>query len=86
MQPKTALLHGRSVIYTEVGTGPVLLLIHGMGGSYENWQAVIEPLARREAWEYPNAEGSLLSPSVVGFRWTTRLPERPACSLQPPRA
>ena len=46
VQPNTALLHGRSVTYTEVGTGPVLLLIHGMGGSYENWHAVIEPLAR----------------------------------------
>ena len=36
---------GKSVSYTEAGTGgPVLLLIHGMGGSSENWRAVIEPL------------------------------------------
>jgi len=39
------MLHGRSVTYAEAGEGPVLLLIHGMGGSFENWQAVIEPLA-----------------------------------------
>ncbi|HLM85191.1 MAG TPA: alpha/beta fold hydrolase [Solirubrobacteraceae bacterium] len=46
-QPKTLTLHGRSVTYAEAGSGPVLLLIHGMAGTYENWQAVIEPLARR---------------------------------------
>ncbi len=28
------------------GGGPVLLLIHGMAGTYESWQEVIEPLAR----------------------------------------
>ena len=29
----------------EAGSGPVLLLIHGMAGTAENWEAVIEPLA-----------------------------------------
>jgi pimeloyl-ACP methyl ester carboxylesterase len=42
----TALIHGRSVSYTEAGSGPVLLLVHGMAGSRENWREVIEPLAR----------------------------------------
>ena len=46
MESKTAMLHGRSVSYVGAGAGPVLLLIHGMAGTYENWQAVIEPLAR----------------------------------------
>jgi pimeloyl-ACP methyl ester carboxylesterase len=40
------LIHGRSVSYTEAGSGPVLLLVHGMAGSRENWREVIEPLAR----------------------------------------
>ncbi len=42
---KAVTLHGRSVTYAEAGAGPVLLLIHGMGGTSENWRAVIEPLA-----------------------------------------
>jgi len=45
MEVKTETLHGRSVSYAEAGEGPVLLLIHGMGGNFENWQEVIEPLA-----------------------------------------
>jgi pimeloyl-ACP methyl ester carboxylesterase len=54
---KTAMLHGRSVTYTETGTGPVVLLIHGMAGSCENWQAVIEPLARHYTVVAPDLPG-----------------------------
>jgi pimeloyl-ACP methyl ester carboxylesterase len=43
---KTIPLHGREVAYVESGSGPVLLLIHGMAGTSETWEAVIEPLAR----------------------------------------
>jgi len=50
-------LHGRAVSYAEEGSGPVLLLIHGMGGSYENWQAVIEPLARHHTVVAPDLPG-----------------------------
>ncbi|HEY5053820.1 MAG TPA: alpha/beta fold hydrolase [Solirubrobacterales bacterium] len=46
MKIKSASVHGRSVNYVEAGAGPVLLLIHGMAGSTENWREVIEPLAR----------------------------------------
>ncbi|HSZ06761.1 MAG TPA: alpha/beta fold hydrolase [Solirubrobacteraceae bacterium] len=42
---KTVSLHGREVSYAEAGSGPVLLLIHGMAGTHESWRAVIEPLA-----------------------------------------
>jgi pimeloyl-ACP methyl ester carboxylesterase len=38
-------VHGRSVSYVEAGSGPLLLLIHGMAGTAENWHSVIEPLA-----------------------------------------
>ena len=31
--------------FIEAGSGPVLLLIHGMAGTCANWEAVIEPLA-----------------------------------------
>lgn len=57
MRPTTAELHGRLVNYVEAGDGPVLLLIHGMAGSYENWEAVIEPLARRYTIVAPDLPG-----------------------------
>jgi pimeloyl-ACP methyl ester carboxylesterase len=47
IEARTVALHGRHVTYLEAGNGPVLLLIHGMAGTCENWRAVIEPLARR---------------------------------------
>jgi pimeloyl-ACP methyl ester carboxylesterase len=31
--------------FVEAGSGPVLLLIHGMAGTCANWESVIEPLA-----------------------------------------
>src|SRR3954470_594393 len=31
--------------FIEAGSGPVLLLIHGMAGACPNWESVIEPLA-----------------------------------------
>jgi pimeloyl-ACP methyl ester carboxylesterase len=45
MEPRTVSLHGRSVSYVQEGSGPVLLLIHGMAGTCETWRPVIEPLA-----------------------------------------
>jgi pimeloyl-ACP methyl ester carboxylesterase len=44
-QNKTATVHGRTVSYAEAGSGDLLLLIHGMAGTSENWGSVIEPLA-----------------------------------------
>jgi pimeloyl-ACP methyl ester carboxylesterase len=43
---QTLTLHGHSITYMQKGSGPVLLLIHGMAGSLETWRAVIDPLAR----------------------------------------
>jgi pimeloyl-ACP methyl ester carboxylesterase len=57
MEVREETLHGRKVNYTEAGAGPVLLLIHGMGGSAENWRAVIEPLARDHTVIVPNLPG-----------------------------
>jgi pimeloyl-ACP methyl ester carboxylesterase len=50
-------MHGRPVIYAEAGAGPVLLLVHGMGGGYENWREVIAPLARRYTVIAPDLPG-----------------------------
>ena len=57
IKPRTVTLHGRPVTYAQAGSGPVLLLIHGMGGTYENWQAVIEPLAREHTVVAPDLPG-----------------------------
>ncbi len=54
---KTISLHGRTVSYTARGGGPVLLLIHGMGGRYQNWQPVIESLARHHTVVAPDLPG-----------------------------
>jgi pimeloyl-ACP methyl ester carboxylesterase len=56
-ESKTVTLHGRAVTYAEAGNGPLLLLIHGMAGTYENWQAVIEPLARDHTVVAPDLPG-----------------------------
>jgi pimeloyl-ACP methyl ester carboxylesterase len=57
MQIKTATVHGRSVSYVEAGEGPVLLLIHGIAGTCENWREVVEPLARRHTVIAPDFPG-----------------------------
>ncbi len=54
---KAATVHGRSVAYTEAGSGPVLLLVHGIAVSSENWQPVIEPLGRTYTVIAPDLPG-----------------------------
>jgi pimeloyl-ACP methyl ester carboxylesterase len=57
VEVKTETLHGRPVTYAEAGEGPALLLIHGMGGTFQNWQEVIEPLARTHTVIAPDLPG-----------------------------
>src|SRR5271166_4198541 len=57
MKSRSVLLHGQPVTYVEAGSGPVLLLIHGMAGSIGNWQEVIEPLARHHTVVAPDLPG-----------------------------
>src|SRR6201996_1206656 len=45
-EDRTLTLHGHSVRYVQEGSGPVLLLVHGIAGALDTWRAVIEPLAR----------------------------------------
>ena len=51
------MLHGRSITYREAGEGPVLLLIHGMAGTSEGWDAVIGRLARGHTVIAPDFPG-----------------------------
>jgi pimeloyl-ACP methyl ester carboxylesterase len=57
IEPRTITLHGRELSYVQAGSGPVLLLIHGIAGTLENWQAVIEPLARGHTVLAPDLPG-----------------------------
>jgi pimeloyl-ACP methyl ester carboxylesterase len=57
METKTATLHGREVAYAEAGSGPVLLLIHGIGGTCESWQVAIDLLARHHTVIAPDLPG-----------------------------
>jgi pimeloyl-ACP methyl ester carboxylesterase len=56
-EPRTIMLHGRPVSYVQEGSGPVLLLIHGMAGTLENWRAVVEPLALAHTVIAPDLPG-----------------------------
>jgi pimeloyl-ACP methyl ester carboxylesterase len=44
-RPRAVEVHGRPMNFIEAGSGPVLLLIHGMAGTCANWESVIEPLS-----------------------------------------
>jgi len=61
VETKTALVHGRLVSYVAGGSGPVLVLIHGIAGSAENWEQVIAPLALRNTVIAPDFPGHGLS-------------------------
>jgi pimeloyl-ACP methyl ester carboxylesterase len=56
-ESKKVPLHGRDIAYAEAGSGPVLLLIHGMAGNFENWREVIAPLARQHTVIAPDLPG-----------------------------
>jgi pimeloyl-ACP methyl ester carboxylesterase len=61
VETKTVQVHGRAVSYVEAGSGELLLLIHGMAGTAENWQSVVEPLALRHNVIAPDFPGHGLS-------------------------
>src|SRR6202142_2803100 len=57
MRTKTVSLHGREVTYAAAGSGPALLLIHGMGGAREGWKDVIALLSREHTVIAPDLPG-----------------------------
>ena len=50
-------LSGGALTYTMAGTGPVLLLIHGLGGTRKTWRHLITPLARTYTVIAPDLPG-----------------------------
>jgi len=57
MQPETINLHGHDVSFRRAGSGPAIVLIHGITGSAETWSDVIGPLARHHTVIAPDLLG-----------------------------
>jgi pimeloyl-ACP methyl ester carboxylesterase len=57
VSPRKVELHGRAVSYLGGGEGGVLLLIHGMAGTSDNWRGVLEPLAHHHTVIAPDLPG-----------------------------
>jgi pimeloyl-ACP methyl ester carboxylesterase len=55
---KTIPIFGQTIHYWDVGSGPVVVLVHGLGSSKEDWLSVIGPLSRNHR---------LLIPDQIGF-------------------
>jgi pimeloyl-ACP methyl ester carboxylesterase len=55
--------HGQRIAYASVGTGPLVLLLHGLGGTADFWQPAIERLVNRY---------SLLIPDLLGFGYSDK--------------
>jgi triacylglycerol lipase len=44
---KWATVFGAKIRYLEAGTGPVVILLHGLGGDSSNWASTIGPLSQK---------------------------------------
>jgi pimeloyl-ACP methyl ester carboxylesterase len=55
---KTIPIFGQTIHYWDVGSGPVIVLVHGLGSSKEDWLPVVGPLSRNHR---------LLIPDQIGF-------------------
>jgi len=44
---KEVVIFGTKIQYVEAGSGPVVILLHGLGGSSQNWALNIAPLAQK---------------------------------------
>jgi triacylglycerol lipase len=44
---KTATVYGVKIRYQEAGSGPVVILLHGLGGDASNWAPTIGPLSQK---------------------------------------
>jgi pimeloyl-ACP methyl ester carboxylesterase len=44
---KEVLVFGQKIQYVEAGSGPTVILLHGLGGSWQSWHFNIAPLAEK---------------------------------------
>src|SRR3989454_11930083 len=57
-QDKTITVFGQAIHYFDMGAGPVVVLLHGLGSRKEDWLPVLEPMAQKYR---------LLVPDQIGF-------------------
>jgi triacylglycerol lipase len=57
-QDKTITAFGQTIHYFDMGSGPVVVLLHGLGSRKEDWLPVLEPMAQKYR---------LLVPDQIGF-------------------
>jgi len=55
---KTATVYGAKIHYLESGSGPAVILLHGLGGDTSNWATTVAPLA---------AKFRVIVPDQIGF-------------------
>lgn len=65
MEVRHVCLHGHAVAYRRAGTGPLVVLVHGMAGSGETWRHVMPALARRF---------TVLAPDLLGHGRSAKPP------------
>jgi len=56
--PKEVLVFGQKIQYVEAGSGPTVILLHGLGGSSQVWQFSIPALAEKY---------HVIAPDQIGF-------------------
>src|SRR6266852_2953150 len=55
---KTITIFGQTIHYFDMGSGPVVVLLHGLGSRKDDWLPVLEPMAQKYR---------LLVPDQIGF-------------------
>lgn len=57
MERRTVSVHGHQISYRTGGSGPVVLLVHGMAGSSSSWKPVLPDLAPHMTYVAPDLPG-----------------------------
>ncbi|HWN99392.1 MAG TPA: alpha/beta hydrolase, partial [Blastocatellia bacterium] len=57
VQDKYATVFGAKIHYLDAGSGPVVILLHGLGGSSANWAPTIAPLSQKYRVVVPDQIG-----------------------------
>jgi pimeloyl-ACP methyl ester carboxylesterase len=55
---KSAIVYGAKIHYLEAGSGPVVILLHGLGADNSSWAMTVAPLA---------AKFRVIAPDQIGF-------------------
>jgi len=69
---KTATVFGEKIHYLEAGSGPAVVLLHGLGGDASNWYSTIGPLSTKYRVIVPDQIGfGQSSKPLINYRVAT---------------